>query len=123
MICNGRSGLLLKPLVCLPVTPLPLQLLGETPVTARVQPASLKVIIPPPPVQETPEADSAADDSATADLPLEADDDIAGVNEEGNGAASQPDGAAGTSPLVEASAAVEDKPIVAHEPTKQDSKV
>jgi hypothetical protein len=54
-------------------------------------------------------------------MPADADDDIAGVNEEGNGAASQPAGAAGTSPLVEASAVVEDKPIVAHEPN-QDTK-
>jgi hypothetical protein len=74
-------------------------------------------------VLETPEAaDSAADDSTPTDLPLEADDDIAGVNEEGNGAASQPDGAVATSPLIEASASVEDKPIVAHEATPQDSK-
>jgi hypothetical protein len=80
------------------------ELLGETPVYARVKPASLKVLIPPPPVAD--------DDAESAEEGAEA------VNDEGSGAASQPVGAAAT-PLTEASAQVENKPIVAHEPNKE----
>lgn len=82
-----------------------LQLLGTTPVHARVKPASLKVIIPPPPPAEEA-TDAPAGEGEAA-------------NEEGSGAASQPDGAPAT-PLVEASAQVEDKPVVAPEPNKKE---
>lgn len=81
----------------------PAQLLGTTPVRARVKPASLKVIIPPP--QVTEDAPAGEEEGET-------------VNEEGNGAASQPDGGS-ASTMVQASAQVEDKPIVAHEPNSK----
>jgi len=82
-----------------------LQLLGETPVHARVKPASLKVIVPPPPPVTTPEeGEEAAEGEGEAS------------NEGGSGAASQPSEGTVSTPLVEASAQVEDKPIVAHAP-------
>ena len=83
-----------------------LQLLGETPVHARVKPGSLRVIVPPPAAVPAEEVDSA-----------EAGDEPVIANQEGKGSASQPDGAP-TEPLVEASAQVENHPIVA--PAKQD---
>lgn len=110
---------------------------------ARVKPASLKVIVPPPPPPSAEEAEAAAaeaeDEGAPAGEESGEDDDDDGtvslqggngkeegdkgssskhVNEEGNGAASRPDseGTVAVSPLVEASAQVEDKPIVAHKP-------
>lgn len=92
------------PAACILQVVLDGELLGETPVHARVKPASLKVLIPPPPVAD--------DDAESAEEGAEA------VNDEGSGAASQPDGAAAT-PLTEASAQVENKPIVAHEPNKE----
>lgn len=84
------------------------ELLGETPVHARVKPASLKVIIPPPPVA------AETDDKSAESAEGQGDEK---VNEEGNGTASQPDGAP-ASPIVENSVKVEDKPIVAPEPKK-----
>lgn len=82
-----------------------MQLLGETPVHARVKPASLKVIVPPPPPVTTPEeGEEAAEGEGEA------------VNQEGSGTASQPSERTVSTPLVEASAQVEDKPIVAHAP-------
>lgn len=102
-IMRQCTSLCCLPVLCVLQVVLDGELLGETPVHARVKPASLKVLIPPPPV---------ADDDKSAEEGAEA------VNEEGNGAASQPDGAAAT-PLTQASAEVENKPIVAHEPKKE----
>lgn len=88
-----------------------LQLLGETPVHARVKPGSLKVIVSLPPVVATTESE--APEGQAAEL-AKGQASAEGANDEGNGSASLPDGSQGASALVEASAQVEDKPVVAH---------
>jgi hypothetical protein len=54
----------------------------------------------------------------TEDAPAGEEEEGEAVNEEGNGAASQPDGDS-ASILVQASAQVEDRPIVAPEPNSK----
>jgi hypothetical protein len=89
------------------------ELLGETPVHARVKPASLKVIIPPPPVVQA----GAEDADAAAEGGEGEGSSAVAANQEGSGSASKPDDAPAGS-AVEASAQVEDQPIVAPEPNK-----
>lgn len=95
-----------------------MQLVGETPVHVRVKPASLKVIVPTPPPAAAAPADDDEDVLAEAAAGEQVSEGV-GKQEDSGGASGQASDGGVPNALIEASAGVEDKPIVAHTPKNE----